>query len=61
VQHVLALNPLAGVFESARNVTLHGLQPDWRALAIATCVGLVVLQLGYACFMKSKRGFADVL
>lgn len=61
VQHVLAINPLAGVFESARNVTLHGLQPDWRALAVATCVGLVVLQLGYACFMKSKRGFADVL
>lgn len=61
VQHILALNPLAGVFESARNVILHGLAPDWRALTIATVAGLVVLQLGYAFFMKSKRGFADVL
>jgi lipopolysaccharide transport system permease protein len=61
VQTVLSMNPLAGVFESARQVALFGGSPDWRALAIALASGLVVMQLGYAFFMKSKRGFADVL
>ena len=61
VQHTLAMNPLVGVFESARGVVLYGQMPDWRAIIIATVVGAVVLQLGYAFFMKSKRGFADVL
>ena len=35
--------------------------PDWAALGLVTLVGLITLQLGYAFFMKSKRGFADVI
>lgn len=60
-REVLALNPLGPVFESARSVMVFGLSPDWRGLAIATMLGVVVFQLGYAFFAKSKRGFADVL
>lgn len=55
------MNPLTAVIEGSRRVLLFGELPDWRALGISGLLGLVVLQLGYAFFMKSKRGFADVL
>jgi len=56
-----SLNPLAHVVEGARRVLVRGEQPNWAALGIVMLVGLVTMQLGYAWFMKSKRGFADVL
>ena len=55
------INPLAVVVESARSVVLYGRLPDWPALGAVMVLGLVVMQLGYAWFVKSKRGFADVL
>lgn len=54
-------NPLAHVVEGARRVMVYGTQPDWPALAAALAVGLLAMQLGYAFFIKCKRGFADVL
>lgn len=58
---VLNWNPLTVFIEQARNVFLYGLLPDWRFLGIATLVSLVVLQLGFFFFARTKRGFADVL
>lgn len=55
------INPLAVVVESARGVVLYGRLPDWPALGAVLVLGLLVMQLGYAWFVKSKRGFADVL
>ncbi|GJQ28699.1 MAG: transport permease protein [Phycisphaerae bacterium] len=55
------LNPLAPIIDGARKTLVLGEQPDWPALAVVLVVGLAVAQLGYAWFMKSKRGFADVL
>lgn len=54
-------NPLAVIIESARGVVLYGHLPDFSRLGIVLIISLLVLQLGYAWFMKSKRGFADVL
>ncbi|MFZ4576452.1 MAG: ABC transporter permease [Phycisphaerales bacterium] len=54
-------NPLAGVVENARRCVLSGESLDWRSWALGTLLGLVVAQCGYAWFVKSKRGFADVL
>jgi len=53
-------NPLAPVVEGVRAV-LTGGSPDFAALGVVLLIGLCVVQLGYAWFMKSKRGFADVL
>lgn len=61
MRDVLVLNPLAPIFEGARATLLMGHSPDWKGLAIALVAGLVVLQIGYAVFMKAKRGFSDVL
>lgn len=58
---VAAWNPLAPIVDGARKVLVIGVQPDWRSLGIVLIVGLVAAQLGFAWFMKSKRGFADVL
>lgn len=54
-------NPLAPVLDGARRVLVRGEMPDFAALGGVTLAALIVLQLGYAWFMKSKRGFADVL
>lgn len=61
IRGVLQLNPMTGIVETARRTLLWGQQPDWAMLGAQTVVALVVMQLGYAWFMKTKRGFADVL
>ena len=58
---ILEMNPLTVFIEQARNVFLYGRMPDWLFLGLATLVSLIVLQLGYYFFVKTKRGFADVL
>ncbi len=58
---VVNLNPLTGVVEAVRAVVLNGAMPSWPPLIFATLFGLLLCQLGYAFFMKTKRGFADVL
>ena len=57
----LEFNPLTVFIEQARNVFLCGKMPDWLFLGLATLVSLIVLQFGYYFFVKTKRGFADVL
>ena len=58
---VLEMNPLTVFIEQARNVFLYGNLPNWLFLGLAALVSLIVLQLGYYFFVKTKRGFADVL
>ncbi len=54
-------NPIAGVIENARRTLLYGQYPDWVSLGYSALLGAVVMQLGFAFFMKSRRSFADVL
>jgi lipopolysaccharide transport system permease protein len=58
---VMRLNPLTVIVQNARHTLLEGAWPDWRALLILTAASAVFMQLGYVWFMKTKRGFADVL
>lgn len=58
---LMLLNPIAQLVEAVRRLALWGLMPDWIALAGVFLGGLVVFQLGYLFFMKSRRAFADVL
>ncbi|MDX2198875.1 MAG: ABC transporter permease [Phycisphaerae bacterium] len=57
----LFCNPLAILVENSRRVLLYGLAPDWLPMLLVTVVSWIVMQLGFAWFMKTKRGFADVL
>jgi lipopolysaccharide transport system permease protein len=58
---ILLFNPLTSIVQSARQVLMYDQWPDWPALGIVTLLSTVVFQLGYFWFMKTKRGFADVL
>ena len=60
-QSILGLNPIVHVLEAARRTLLWGQIPDWKWWAATTFLGLGVMQLGYVCFMKSKKAFADVI
>ncbi len=57
----LRLNPLVDVVENVRRVVLWGRPPDWVPLGLWLGVSGVILLLGYAWFMQTKRGFPDVL
>jgi len=58
---VLNLNPLTPVVQMTRNIFIYSKWPDINSFVIAIAGSLVVFQLGYAWFMKTKRGFADVV
>jgi lipopolysaccharide transport system permease protein len=58
---VIHANPLAPMVESARGVLLWGAWPDWGWFLIALAFSGLTLQLGYAWFVKTRGGFADVL
>ncbi len=60
-QMILRLNPLATILEDSRRTLIYGLMPEWGWWLGVTLVSLVILQLGYVWFMKSKRAFADVI
>jgi lipopolysaccharide transport system permease protein len=60
-QVFMKLNPLSVVVESGRDVLLRDAAPDWFWLGVVTVIAYALMQLGYAWFMKTRRGFADVL
>ncbi len=60
-QRILLLNPLVTILDNVRRTALWGEPIHWRSWTIATIGGLVVFQLGYAWFMRTKRAFADVV
>jgi lipopolysaccharide transport system permease protein len=60
-QTIMRMNPLTIVVENARLTIMQGRPPEWAWLIASTVLGLVLMQLGYTWFMKTKRGFADVL
>jgi len=61
LQVVLRFNPLTTILECARRTLISGLMPEWAWWLGVTLVSLLILQLGYVWFMKSKRAFADVI
>jgi lipopolysaccharide transport system permease protein len=61
VRHWLYLNPLTFVIEQARGVIFAGQPADLPMLALFWAIALLVAQVGYWFFQKSRSGFADVL
>ena len=58
---VLMLNPLTLVIGEMRKVFVFNQWPDPMIVGGLFLVSLVIFQIGYIWFMKTKRGFADVL
>ena len=61
IRWVLQLNPLSLIVAETRKIFLYGQQPNWLLVGISFLVGAVIFQLGLIWFMKTKKGFADVL
>lgn len=61
LQIVMRMNILTVFIENGRFTLLAGRWPDWWSLAIAFAISALIMQGGYAWFMKTKRGFADVV
>lgn len=58
---LVKINPLALIVDQSRRILIFGQWPAWGELLLLFGISLVVFQLGYVWFMKTKRGFADVL
>ena len=57
----LQLNPLTTIIEESRKVFLYGQFPDWTFLLISFGASVIVAHLGFVWFVKTRKGFADVI
>jgi lipopolysaccharide transport system permease protein len=60
-QSIYVLNPMVGVIESFRRAVLQGLAPDFRSLAVAAGVTMVLLPLAYIYFKRVEATAADII
>ena len=60
-QFWMRLSPLTMVIEQGRNCLIYGIPPDGFEWGRSLLVGLALAWLGFACFQKMRRGFADVI
>lgn len=58
---IYMLNPMVGVIENFRQVTLRGAEPDYSTLTLATVVSLVLLCLSYVYFKHLESTMADII
>lgn len=58
---ILEMNPLSSMVNQTRELFLFGKLPELLPCLLMFAVSFVVFQLGLAWFMKTKKGFADVL
>jgi lipopolysaccharide transport system permease protein len=61
VQPLLLLNPLTFAIEQARDVLIWERMPDFIGLLKYFACSLLVMWGGFACFQKTRRGFADAI
>ena len=57
----IMINPLTFIIEQARDVLIWGYLPNWIGLMSYTLVATAIAWLGYVCFQRTRKGFADVL
>ena len=58
---IMAYNPLAVLVQHGRMIFLYGKLPPFHEVFWMYLCSFAVFELGYLWFMKTKRGFADVI
>jgi homopolymeric O-antigen transport system permease protein len=58
---VVSSNPLASVVEALRGAIFVGRVSAWPSLLASGVTGLLVMLIGYAWFMRTRRAFGDVI
>ena len=61
LQKVLLLNPIASVIEQTRRCSIQGLHPNASYLLIALPLAIVICELSYRIFYRTRKAFADAL
>lgn len=61
IRPYLYLNPVTFIIQQMRDVIIWGNGPDWFGLSVYLLVSIIVAWAGYLFFVKTKKGFADVL
>ena len=61
VRLFIMANPLTFIIEQAREVLIWGRSPDFIGLMIYSVIALIVANVGFGWFQKTRKGFADVL
>lgn len=60
-QFFIKLNPMTFITNSFQNLLLWGQPLAWNEWVIWMIVGIIVCILGYVWFVKTRKGFADVI
>jgi len=55
------INPIAIFINDSRRVVLWGFLPDWPYFFVGLICSILAFILGFVFFMKTKKGFADVM
>ena len=58
---IYSLNPMVGVIESFRQISLRGAEPDHWSLATSAVVSVVLLCLSYVYFKHLESTMADII
>lgn len=58
---LLLINPLTFIIESMRNAAFLGDSPALLPLLVLFIISIAIAQFGYWVFIRTKRGFADVV
>lgn len=61
IKPLLALNPLANIIESIRQISLTGAPPDLFLVGKALLSGGIIFALGWVCFQNWRSQFMDLL
>jgi lipopolysaccharide transport system permease protein len=61
LQAVYKLNPMVGLIENFRQVTLYGASPDLTLLGLSTLISVLLLVAAYAYFKRVEATVADVI
>ena len=60
-QPLLKINPLAVIIEQTRRTAVEGMNPEPLYLTIGIPMSMIICEIGFRIFQKSKKAFADVL
>jgi lipopolysaccharide transport system permease protein len=61
LQFIIFLNPLSSIIDGFRRVLIFNQGLDWLIWAVVSVISVCTAIFGYAWFVATKKGFADVI
>ncbi len=61
LQWIIKINPMSYLIEAYRNIFYNKMPPDFKGLAIALAMGIILCIIGYFTFKKLEKKFAEEL